>query len=254
MKTAKFSIRFPESEPGTRSQSEEYCIIEQDGQTRRIRLHDYQEIYTVPGLYEAIFCERLRYCSPEVVTRLLVEEVNKSRTPLSELVVLDMGAGNGMAGAILRQKGVNVIVGIDIFPEAAEAARRDRPGVYNAYYIEDLQNLSSNTRKKLEARGFNCLMTVGALGFGDIPAPAFAQGYNLIKDGGWIAFNIKEDFLEQGDATGFSEIVHRMAHRDILEIKIRHRYCHRIAVDGKPLYYVAVIGKKKTSIPSPFFL
>ena len=239
----------PPSEAGTATQSEEYCIFEQEGQTRKIRLHDYQEIYAVPGLYEAIFYERLRYRSPEVVTRLLIEEVNKARIPLSELIVLDMGAGNGMAGEILRQKGVNVIVGIDIFPEAAKAAQRDRPGVYDDYYIEDLQNLSSGTRKKLEARGFNCLITVGALGFGDIPTPSFAQGYNLIRDGGCIAFNIKEDFLGQGDTTGFSHMVRDMADRDILDIKVRHRYCHRIAVDGRPLYYVSVIGKKKASIP-----
>jgi hypothetical protein len=95
MKTAKFSIRFPTPEAETATQSEEYCIIEQEGQTRRIRLHDYQEIYAVPGLYEAIFCERLRYRSPEVVTRSLIEEGNKSRLPLSELVVLNTGAGNG---------------------------------------------------------------------------------------------------------------------------------------------------------------
>ena len=250
MKTAEFSLRFPGSEAGTKTQAEEYCIIEQDGHERRIRLHDYHEIYAIPGLYEEIFCERLKYRSPEVVTRLLIQEVSKSLTPVSELAVLDMGAGNGIVGEILRQRGASLIVGIDIFPEAAEAAQRDRPGVYDHYYIEDLQNLSSGTRKKLEAKGFNCLITVGALGFGDIPSPAFAEGYNIIVDHGWIAFNIKEDFLEQGDSTGFSHIVKGMADRDILDIKVKHRYCHRISVDGRPLYYVAVIGKKKASIPS----
>jgi hypothetical protein len=250
MKTMKFSLRFPPSEAGSKAQDEEYCIIEQDGQERRIRLHDYHEIYAIPGLYEELFCERLKYRSPEVVTRLLIERVNKSRHSVSGLSVFDMGAGNGVAGEILRNKGANLIVGIDLVPEAAEAVQRDRPGVYDDYYIEDLENLSSDTRKKLEAKCFSCLITVGALGFGDIPPRAFAEGYNLIVDGGWIAFNIKEDFLEQTDSTGFSQIVNDMASRDILNIKVKHRYGHRLSVDGKPLYYVAIIGEKKAQIPA----
>jgi hypothetical protein len=249
-KTTEFSLRFPGLEAGPQPQDEEYCIIEHHGRERRIRLHDYHEIYAIPGLYEEIFCERLKYSSPDVVTRLLIEQVKKSLTPVSKLAVFDMGAGNGIVGEILRQRGAPLIVGIDIFPQAAEAAQRDRPGVYDHYYVEDLQNLSSATRKELEANGFNCLITVGALGFGDILLPAFAEGYNLIVDGGWVAFNIKEDFLEQGDPTGFSHIVKSMADRGILDIKVRHRYCHRITADGRPLYYVAVIGEKQTSIPS----
>jgi SAM-dependent methyltransferase len=250
MKKAEFSLRFPGSEAGIKTQAEEYCIIEQHGHERRIRLHDYRKIYAIPGLYEELFCKRLNYRSPDVVTRLLIEQLRQALIPVSELAVFDMGAGNGIVAEILRQRGAPLIVGIDIFPEAAEAAQRDRPGVYDHYYIEDLQNLSSGTRKKLEASGFNCLITVGALGFGDIPSPAFAEGYNFIVDGGWIAFNIKEDFLDQGDPTGFSRIVRSMVDRDILDIRVKHRYCHRITVDGRPLYYVAVIGRKKTSIPS----
>jgi hypothetical protein len=40
-----------------------------------------------------------------------------------------------------------------------------------------------------------------------------------------------------------------MAQRDILDIKVKNRHFLRIAVDGRPLYYVSVIGNKKASIP-----
>ena len=50
MKRAKFSITFPAPNSGIKTQSEEYCIIEQDGYERRIRFHDYHEIYAIPGL------------------------------------------------------------------------------------------------------------------------------------------------------------------------------------------------------------
>jgi len=36
---------------------------------------------------------------------------------------------------------------------------------------------------------------------------------------------------------------------DILDLRVRHRYCHSLSVDGRPLYYVAVVGVKKGPIP-----
>ncbi|MBU0736393.1 MAG: class I SAM-dependent methyltransferase [Proteobacteria bacterium] len=249
MKKAKFSITFPAPNSGIKTQAEEYCIIEQDGQERRIRFHDYHEIYAIPGLYEHLFYERLKYKSPDVITRLLTEQINKSSTPISELAVFDLGAGNGIVGEILKQNGVNLIVGIDVVPEAALATRRDRPGVYAEYFIEDLRNLSLDTRRRIENKGLNCLVTSGALGFGDIPVSAFAAGYNLIAADGWIAFNIKEDFIEERDSTGFSDLVKGMLDSGILDLKVRHRYCHRLSVVGMPLYYVAVVGVKKAPIP-----
>jgi len=94
MKKAGFSITFPEPNAGIKTQSEEYCVVESDGQERKIRLHDYHEIYALPGLYEHLFYERLKCKSPDVITRLLIEQINKSSAPISELVVFDLGAGS----------------------------------------------------------------------------------------------------------------------------------------------------------------
>lgn len=251
-RTDRFSVRFPACQAGGKLQDEEYCIIDQDGDERKIRFHDYHEIYAIPGLYEYLFIERLKCRSPEIVSSLLVQAVIKSSSPVSKLSVLDIGAGNGIVGEVLKQLGIRSIVGIDIIPEAAEAAQRDRPGIYDEYHIEDLQNLSLNTRKRLEAWNFNCLVTVGALGFADIPPRAFAEGYNLIVDDGWIAFNIKEDFIEESDLTGFSHVLKHMVDSGILRVKVKNRYCHRLSVNNRPLYYVAVIGKKEAPIPVGF--
>ena len=249
MKKAGFSITFPAPNAGIKTQSEEYCVVESDGQERKIRFHDYHEIYAIPGLYEHLFYERLKCKSPDVITHLLIEQINKSSAPISELVVFDLGAGSGIVGEILKQNGVNLTVGIDIIPEAALAAQRDRPGVYDEYHIGDLRNLPLDTKKALEAKNLNCLVTSGALGFGDIPASAFAEGYNLIAVDGWIAFNIKEDFIEESDSTGFFNLVKGMIDGGIFNLRVRHRYCHRLMVDGSPLYYVAMIGVKKVPIP-----
>jgi hypothetical protein len=36
---------------------------------------------------------------------------------------------------------VESVVGVDIIPEAQEAADRDRPGVYEDYYVVDLTRM-----------------------------------------------------------------------------------------------------------------
>jgi predicted TPR repeat methyltransferase len=223
--------------------------VELDGVKRRIRFHDYHEIYRIPGLYEYLFCDKLGCVSPEVVTNLLEDAVAKSSASLSELDILEIGAGNGIVGELLKRQGVNTIVGVDIVPEAAEATRRDRPSVYDDYYVADLENLSPDTRKNLEAKSFNCLVAVGALGFGDIHPKAFASAFSFIAQDGWIAFNIKEDFLEKSDKTGFSRLIGEMVEGDILEVQVKHQYRHRFSVDRRPLHYVGIIAKKKAAIP-----
>ena len=141
MEEKDFEIEFPECEGDVLSQDQEYCLVRIQGRTERIRLHDYHEIYRIPGLYECLFCKRLQYRSPEVVVSLLMGEVEKSSFRAHELSVLDIGAGNGLAGEWLRAKGVTSIVGMDIVPEALKAVRRDRPDVYDEYYVEDLIGL-----------------------------------------------------------------------------------------------------------------
>jgi hypothetical protein len=129
------------------------------------------------------------------------------------------------------------------------AARRDRPGVYDDYVVADLEDLAPADRQRLRKRSLNCLITVAALGFGDVPPTAFARGYNLIADGGWLAMTIKEDFLDPGENSGFGQLVHQMiAHRS-LEIHAHHRYCHRVSIAGEKLFYVALVARKLRPIP-----
>ena len=249
MAEKEFEIEFPECGGEVPSQDEEYCLVRLHGRTRRIRLHDYHEIYRIPGLYECLFCKRLQYRSPQVVASLLMGEIEKSGTGPEELSVLDIGAGNGLAVEALKERGVTSIVGMDIVPEALKAVRRDRPYVYDEYFVEDLEALSAKTLDKLKARRFNCLVSVGSLGFGDIHAPAFARAFNLIGDQGWIAFNIKEGFMEAGEASGFSRLVKDMIERGVLQETIRHRYCHRLSTDGREeLFYLAIVGRKLSSV------
>jgi hypothetical protein len=236
-------IRLPNTADGV-DQDDEWIEIVVNGENRRIRLHDYADIFRIRGLYEELFYDRLQCCSPSYIASLLESVVREYGGRPDEFRTLDVGAGNGMVGDELQAIGVQSIVGIDIIPAAKEAANRDRPGIYDDYYVSDLTDLPEVEEQKLRRANANCLTTVTALGFGDIPPLAFAKALNLIATPGWIAFNLKESFLRELDETGFSGLIRRLNRDGYIQTLCYRRYQHRISVSGEPLFYVAVIARK----------
>jgi predicted TPR repeat methyltransferase len=241
-----FDITFPRGRAEDRDQDEEFCEVTLDGETRRIRFHDYHEIFKVPGLYEQLFYDELKCDSPRTIAGLVGEQVDNESA--AELRVFDVGAGNGMVGEELDRMGAEHIVGADIIDEAAEALERDRPGIYDDYYVVDLTDIPADVHAELEGHRFNCLTTVAALGFGDIPPEAFRAAYNLVEDGGLIAFNIREKFVADGDKSGFEEMISQAFEDGTMELEAERRYRHRLAVSGDPLYYMAMIARKRGPI------
>jgi len=225
-------------------QDEEWCEIVVKGEKRRIRLHDYADIFRIPGFYEELFCDHLKCCSPSYIANLLDSVVREYGERPDEFRVLDVGAGNGMMGDELQALGVQSIVGIDIIPAAKEAADRDRPEVYDDYRVTDLTDLPEAEEENLRETDANCLTTVAALGFGDIPPLAFAKALDLITTPGWLAFNLKESFLREQDLSGFSRLIRRLNRDGYIQTLCYRRYQHRISMTGDPLFYVAVIARK----------
>ncbi len=248
MNNKKFKVRIPDTDANV-SQGAERFIVEYKGDKTHIRAHDYDKIYSVPGLYEYLFYDKYKCNSPKIVCRLLEDELKKASASVSDLKVLDVGAGNGMVGEQLNSRGAGEIVGLDIIEEAAEATERDRPGVYSEYFTEDLTRLSEPVKEKLTDLSPNCLTVVAALGFDDIPPQAFSVAYNLIAESGWVAFNIKDMFYSPKDKTGFSHLIDGMLNDGIFEMHAKKRYRHRFCQDGAPLHYYAVVGQKRKDIP-----
>jgi len=249
----KYRIKFPKIKANDFEQDEEYFFLEEpDAQERKILFHEYAEIYKIQGLYEQLFYDRLKCNSPAKVSDALRYSLSQVHEHFTELRVLDLGAGNGMMGEKLREHGVSRLVGVDIIPEAKEAAVRDRPMVYDAYYIENFCNLTIQQRENIHEWSFNCLTTVAALGFGDIPAKAFMEAFNILQSEGWIAFNIKETFLDKSDESGFSIAIRELILSEYLDVYYLERYQHRLSMEGQPLYYFAISGRKNADIPQDF--
>lgn len=245
----RYDLTFPEAD--TRAdQDSERCEVRVGGEIRRIRFHDYHEIYNLPGLYEQLFYDELKCVSPTVLTELLTDTMAETGVDPGTVDALDIGAGNGMVGEELVKRGIRTVVGVDIIQEAADAAERDRPDVYDDYYVEDLTDLPPALERSIKERGFTCMTTAAALGFGDIPPLAFAIALNLLADDAWVAFTIKDRFLD-GDAeeSGFSALVNRLCEDGRLEVLAKRRYRHRMAVDGRELHYVAVVARRRRLAP-----
>ena len=52
--------------------------------------------------------------------------------------------------------------------------------------------------------------------------------------------------------TGFSRLSRELVFSDYLDLYSLQRYRHRYSVDGTPLYYFAVAGRKTADVPEEF--
>lgn len=241
-----YEVRLPNDNAG-RLPDSEYVLLTLGGVERPLRLHDYATLYAVPGLYDAVITKMLACRSPQVIADLLVDALHRAGEDLATLTVLDLGAGNGLGGAALARLGIRHLLGVDIVPEAAQAAGRDQPGLYQAYHIVDLAAADAATNAALQQAHPTCLLCLSAIGLHHVPPAAFAAAYRLLPLGGWVAFNLKEDFLHH-DAEGFAGLISTALASGALEAQQRQRYVHRRHVDGRELFNIAIVGRKRAEL------
>jgi predicted TPR repeat methyltransferase len=237
-------VHLPAPDGAAPDQDAEWCVVETAEGNRRIRFHDYDEIFSIPGLYERLFYEELRCTSPTVVRSLLEQVLETRDVDPGDLTVLDVGAGNGMVAEELDAMGAGAIVGVDIIEEAAVAAERDRPGLYDDYRVVDLTDPGPADDAALRDAGFNCLTSVAALGFGDIPPDAFAQALEYVEPGGLVAFTLRDHIADAQKPGSFGAYVRDLHAAGDLEPIAQRRYRHRVSMTGEPLHYVAYVAEK----------
>jgi hypothetical protein len=141
----------------------------------------------------------------------------------------------------LKPKRLSVLTSLMRLKRRSSAIGR---GCSDDYYVMDLSQPDEQERRKLGGWNFNALVTVAALGFGDIPTKAFVNAFNIVENNSWIAFNIKDRFFSDDDDTGYNQMLQEMIGNS-LQVYKKHHYCHRLSMAGEPLYYYAVIGRKE---------
>jgi SAM-dependent methyltransferase len=244
-----FEISFPKNSNGL-DQHEEWFEYWDEGERKKLRIHDYADLFSREGLYEALVYEMLECNSPAELATVFEETLEGQRQAFADLRILDLGAGNGMVAEEFVACGAKYCVGIDLLSEACAAAKRDRPGIYADYLVADLCDFSERDSRKLDEHRLNCLLTVAALGFGDIPPQAFATAFNALTWEGWLGMTIKEDFLTADDPSGFASLIKSLIEDKVIDALTTKRYRHRLSVAGEPIYYIALVARKNRDIPA----
>ena len=219
-------------------QDAEWCVVSDGGSWREFRFHDYAQIYEIPGLYEKIFMEHLKSRSPVVMAEALARELELRHRSLSECLILDLGAGNGHVGAHLHDLGARHLWGVDVLPEACRAAQREHPQVYSGYSL-----VSPRLMKDMEPFEINTVICVAALGFGDIDPDLFEEVLAALPAHSMVAFNIKEQFLNALDPSGFNRMFIRLQDQGKLRPIRQWRHFHRYSTWGDPLHYLGVVAE-----------
>ena len=88
--TKKHRIQFPPADVRELCQDEVYFYLLEGESREKIRLHDYDRIYEVPGLYEQVVCERLKCQSPATVVDVLYS-VSQSHQRFNEMLTSSPG-------------------------------------------------------------------------------------------------------------------------------------------------------------------
>ncbi len=206
---------------------EEWIEYGPPGERVRVGFHDYAALYAVPGLYERVFYEELGMGSADVVVGLYAEALRSLGRDGARERVLDLGAGSGIGGALLRREAdVGFLVGLDREPAAREAAARDRPGVYDAFTVADLA-AAPGTFETLAAHDFTAVVAVSAIGSGHIPLELLAETLErLLRPGGLFAFAVSDVLLPDFFVDFFARVdAEKLGERT---------YVHRRQTDGSP--------------------
>ncbi len=225
-----------------RDQADEaFTVTFAGGRRERMRIHDYDRVYAIPGLYEEVVQQRLQCASPAKIAEVLLRVAELEGREPHLLRVLDLGAGNGLVGEELRARGVEILVGTDSASSARDATARDRPGLYASYVVGDLNGLPE-LGTLVRERGINCIVCAGALGFEHIEAHSFAELWDLLPPGALFALTIHEDLAQPGASDIGDELAALAAAGT--EIVVSERFRHRMSIAGTPIHYVAVGARK----------
>ena len=217
------------------------------GARRRIGFHDYDAMYSVPGLYERVFYEELGMDTVTEVVGLYGRGLRgEGRRPEDERV-LDLGAGNGISGAALRDRGIGYVVGLDRERAARSAASRDRPGVYDDYVVADLSTWSDEEAERVRGHGLTSLVAVAALGIGHIPPAVLQEAMSVVRPGAIVSFAVLVELMpgstdERGIASGYPEWLASWFAEHCQELE-RHEYVHRRRRDGSGEDAVAFVAR-----------
>jgi hypothetical protein len=215
-----------------------------DGRTEELRLHDYDRLYALPGVYEQIVHERLGCRSPAELAGMLARGADALGWERGDVRVLDIAAGNGVSGEALAAARLHPVLGTDIVPSAREAALRDRPGLYDQYLTLDLLALTDDEGAMIASLGANALSCVAPVGThgAELPPEVLVGAAELLAPDALVVYmhDPQRGVPDAITAALWSSSLGPDV--EAQELK-RRRYVHRYTVNGAPFEMDGVVWR-----------
>ena len=109
--------------------------------------------------------------------------------------ILDAGAGTGLVGELLAERGYTDIVAIDLSPGMLAEARKK-----NVY--SELHQMTMGETLDFPTDAFDATISVGVLTVGHAPPHSLDELVRVTRPGGRIIYTLRPDLYEEG---GFKE-------------------------------------------------
>ena len=231
--TDAFTVEIDPSVPAV--QGDESFVVVSGRERRTVNIHDYDAIYSVPGLYEHVLQLRLQSRSPQMLASSLSARVAASDDAATPVRCLDVGAGVGLSGAALSVAGLVPAVGLDVSRLAGVAVQRDRPGLYEQFVVGALGEIELDAL--IERHRINALVSSAALTGGHIEPDVLADTWAAFAPGDWLAFTCLESRADRARA-GFEAWT---------DFELDERFRHRVLTTGEPVFFRVLVGRRRQS-------
>lgn len=136
--------------------------------------------------YEQDLDDQFGYIGPEPAVDVLVKYVSPDAR------ILDAGAGTGLVGQILHQRGYCNLEGIDMSPGMLKQA--EQKNVYTALHQGAL-----GSTLDFDTASFDAIISVGVFTYGHVGSEAFDELIRITKPGGYIIFTVSVGHYENRD-------------------------------------------------------
>jgi hypothetical protein len=221
----------------------EYVALSHDGGAEEVvHLHDYGRLYETPGLYEHVVQELLECRSPQVAIEGLARALERLELDPGRIALLDLGAGTGLVGELVRGLSFDAVVGLDLLPAARSAALRDRPGIYREYLVGDLAAPAPDLLMGLRRHDLGAVIAAGALGGTHMGPVALERALALMPAGAPVSFTIDERWTRTDAPGGFRTPLARILRSGRLRLFERSSFRHRLTTTGEPVIYELIVG------------
>jgi len=136
--------------------------------------------------YEQELDDQFGYVGPLPAVEVFVKYVSLDAS------ILDAGAGTGLVGQLLHQRGYHHLAAMDMSPGMLKEA--EQKNVYTALHQGSLGETLDFT-----TASFDAIISVGVFTYGHVGSNAFDELIRIAKPGGYIIVTIPVDLYQSSD-------------------------------------------------------